>query len=150
MDKEGSMILGTLIATGIAGAIFSAISQSLTIGFLAGLAFLVICIVTWIILAVRRVPPRLAELSMRERFWMPFIAIFLTPLWLAVIALIYDWRLDQPILRYGVIAGCFLLCVPSLMLHRWLSGVSVRTAEKPMQSPEPTVEPVAPTERRGR
>lgn len=131
MDKESSIVLGTLIATGLAGAIIAVISHSLTTGFLAGLAYLVICIVTWIVVAIRCVPPRLSDLSVRERFWLPFSSVFLTPLWLAVIVLVYDWRGDQPVVRLGVIAGGFLLCVPSLMLLRWLSSVSVRKTERP-------------------
>jgi hypothetical protein len=59
----------------------------------------VICIVTWIVLAIRRAPPHLSDLSVRERFWLPFLSVFAMPLWLAVTVLVYDWRGDQPVVR---------------------------------------------------
>ncbi len=65
----------------------------------AGLAYLVICIVTWIVLAIRRAPPRLSDLSVRERFWLPFLSVFAMPLWLAVTVPVYVWRIDQPVVR---------------------------------------------------
>ena len=125
MDKEGSIVVGTLVATGSVGIIACVATTSYTQGFFLGFAYLAFSGLLWVILGLRRASPRLAEMTSREVFWLPFAPIFLLPLWLAVAALVHEWKVDQPVIRYVGVAAGFILAVPAIVLHRWLSGVAV-------------------------
>lgn len=135
MDKEVALVVGTLTSVATVGCIGSLATRSATQGFIFGVAYLGFCGFVWIVLGVRRVSPRLTELSPRETLWLPFAPVFLTPLWLAVAALVHEWKVDQPAIRYVGIAAGFALAVPAMLFHRWLSGVSV-IKEGPNQPPQ--------------
>ena len=136
MDKLSALIVGSLASAAVVAAVAGIGSRDSIITLLVGAAYLLLCAFGAIVLPFNRLMPKKEELSPRQVFWMPFVPIFLTPLWLAVFALVNDWRLDQPVLRYSVICVCFLLTVPALLLHSYLSGYRSPKKEELIQQPQ--------------
>jgi len=134
MDKLSALIVGSLASAAVVAAAAGIVSRDSTITFLVGVAYLVLCAFGAIVLPFNRLMPKKEEISARRVFWMPFVPIFLMPLWVAVFALVHEWRVEQPVLRYTVISVCFLLTVPALLLQFYLSGYRSPKKEEPIQS----------------
>lgn len=122
MDKLSALIVGSFASAAVVAAAAGIVSRDSTITFLVGVAYVVLCAFGAIVLPFNHIMPKKEEMSPRQVFWMPVVPIFLTPLWLAVFALVQEWKVDQPVLRYSAISVCFLLTVPALLLQLYLSG----------------------------
>lgn len=141
MGKDGSFIVGALSSSVIAGIVAVIVSRDSTVAFIVGVAYLAFCGVGAVLFAGSARVPKVSKLSAREIFWMPFVPFFLSPLLLAAAAVVYEWKIDQPAVRYGGIVAGLLLTGPALWLHRRFSEPRRPVKRRPNPTPTPTPTP---------
>ena len=131
MDKLSAFIVGSLTSAAVVAVIAGIAGRDSTTVFLAGVGYVAFCVVAAIAMQLKLPMPTKEAMSPRQIFWLPFAPIFLTPLWIAVFVLVHEWGLGREVLRYSVIAVCFLLTIPALLLHFHLSGFRSHKKDEP-------------------
>ena len=77
-----------------------------------GACYLAVCLIGGP-LAIARVDR--GRITSREAFLFPFFPIFLSPLLVGSLAAAYDWKVDQPMVRYFGIGACFAVAVVAVL-----------------------------------
>ncbi len=123
MKRLDAFVAGSAIASLCVAVVSGVARQDVTVGFFAGIGYVLICCVEGPMLVARaKVKGYFDTTTSTEWFWWPFALISMAPLFLACFAVVYDWQIEHPLRRQLGIGALFVTAVPSSLLLFWLMG----------------------------